>query len=354
MAADASGSGLTYPYGVGMLVRERDVTAGQNAPSPDQPAVEHVPVLLDEVLAALAPGPDGRYVDGTVGAGGHAASLLARSVPGGMLLGLDRDPTMLAIAARRLAPFGGRVILEHASFDALDAALHRHGWEAIDGILLDLGWSSIQLATPGRGLSFQRDEPLDMRLDPTSPGATAEQLVNELPEAKLADLIYRYGEEPAARRIAREVVRRRERGAMRTTGDLHDAVWRAVGGRRPAGIDPATRTFQALRIAVNDELGRLERALPLAIAALRPGGRLAIISFHSLEDRIVKEQLARAAAVCICPPGLPECRCGHRPEVRLLTRKPITPGTDEVKTNPRSRSAKLRVAEKLIQGEQGT
>jgi 16S rRNA (cytosine1402-N4)-methyltransferase len=213
--------------------------------------------------------------------------------------------------------------------------------------LLDLGFSSLQLAGPGRGFSFQRDEPLDMRLDTTAAGPTAADLIAGGAESALAELLFQYGEEPAARRIAREIVRQRQIAPVRTTGQLHDLVWRAVGGRHGAAIDPATRTFQALRIAVNDELGQLDRALPQAINLLKPGGRLAVIAFHSLEDRIVKHHFARAASGCICPPGLPECRCGHRPEVRLLWRKPRVPTGREVAQNPRARSAKLRAVERL-------
>jgi len=317
------------------------------ATSPPLPTPVHVPVLLAETLEALAPRRGGRYIDGTIGGAGHATAILEHSFPDGLLLGLDRDAATLSYAGHRLAPFAERAILVHAAFDSLANVAVSLGWTAVDGILLDLGFSSLQLAGTGRGFSFQRDEPLDMRLDQDAATPTAADILAETSKADLAALLFRFGEEPAARRIAREIARRRTATPLRTTGQLHQAVWSAVGGRHGAAIDPATRTFQALRIAVNDELGQLERVLPRAIALLKPGGRLAVISFHSLEDRIVKQQFARAAAACLCPPELPECRCGHRPEVRVLWRKPRTPGADEILHNPRARSAKLRAVERL-------
>jgi len=303
--------------------------------------------LLDETLEALAPRPDGRYLDATVGGGGHAAALLERAGPGGLLLGLDRDRSTLGIARSRLAPVGDRASLMHGAFGDLGHYLNAVGWSRIDGVLFDLGFSSIQLDSPGRGFSFQQDGLLDMRLDPTAPIPTARDLLATLPEQELADLLFRYGEEPLARRIAREVVRRRAHGSVSTTSELRALVCAVSGGRHGRATDPATRTFQALRIAVNDELGQLAAALPQAISALGPSGRIAVITFHSLEDRIVKQHLATAAAGCICPPDLPECRCGHQPVVSLLWRKPRTPSRQEVARNPRSRSAKLRAAVKL-------
>jgi 16S rRNA (cytosine1402-N4)-methyltransferase len=317
------------------------------APSPPAAHPVHVPVLLDEVLEALLPQRGGRYLDGTIGGGGHASAILAQTAPDGLLLGLDRDVMTLEYARHRLAPFTGRLQLVHAAFDALSDVALSCGWSDVDGVLLDLGFSSLQLDGDGRGFSFQRDEPLDMRLDTDADTPTAAAILAHTSESDLARLLYRFGEEPAARRIAREIVQQRTVAPLRTTGQLHRAVWRAVGGRHGALIDPATRTFQALRIAVNDELGQLERVLPQAISLLKPGGRLAVISFHSLEDRIIKQHFARAAAACICPPNLPECRCGHQPEVRLLWRKPRVPGADEVRRNPRARSAKLRAVERL-------
>jgi 16S rRNA (cytosine1402-N4)-methyltransferase len=321
------------------------------APAPPTASPGHVPVLLAETIEALAPRRGGCYVDGTVGGGGHAAAILDRIGPDGRLLGLDRDASTLVRARERLAPFGSRCTLVHAAFDDLRAVLHAHGWPAVDGVLLDLGFSSVQLDSAGRGFSFQRDEPLDMRMDSGAATPTAADLLATASEAALADMLFRYGEEPAARRIAREIGRRRALAPLRTTGQLHAAVWSAVGGRHGLPTDPATRTFQALRIAVNDELGQLERVLPQALAVLQPAGRLAVITFHSLEDRIVKRHFTGAAAACICPPGLPECRCGHQPEVRLLWRKPRTAAAAELINNPRARSAKLRAVERLPGGD---
>lgn len=285
----------------------------------------------------LQPRTGGVYVDGTVGAGGHAAAILQRSAPDGRLYGLDRDPAALEIARQRLAQFGDRVHLFHCNFDQLA----RLELPPADGILLDLGLSSMQLDRPERGFSFQQAGPLDMRMNPTA-GQTAADLVNNLPEQELADLIYQYGEERHSRRIARAIVRARP---IHSTVELARLVAGAgrSGSRR---IHPATRTFQALRIATNDELGALERTLPQAIARLKPGGRLAVISFHSLEDRIVKHFFRREARDCICPPKQPICTCQHQATVQIITKKPITPDLAEQDQNPRSRSAKLRVAEK--------
>jgi 16S rRNA (cytosine1402-N4)-methyltransferase len=311
----------------------------------DQPAwadSAHIPVLFQAVLSALAPQPGGRFIDATVGAGGHAAGVLAATAPHGQLLGLDRDPAALAVARERLSTYGERVRLVQASFADLAAIARAQGFVAVDGILFDLGLSSLQLADPSRGFSFQAEGPLDMRFEPTQ-DLTAADLVNELPVDDLAELLYQYGEERESRRIARAIVQARP---IRTTRQLAAVVARAVGGRR-GRIHPATRTFQALRIAVNDELAQLQAALPQAVALLRPGGRLAVITFHSLEDRIVKEFMRRESRDCICAPGLPVCVCGHTASLRLITRKPITPSAEEVQANPRSRSAKLRVAEKV-------
>ena len=321
------------------------------APSPPTAPPDHVPVLLAEAMEALAPRRGAWYVDGTLGSGGHAAAILDQTGPDGRLLGLDRDAVTLVRARERLAPYETRCTLVHGAFDDLRAVAHANDWLAVDGILLDLGFSSVQLDSAGRGFSFQRDEPLDMRMDSGKDMPTAADLLATASEAALADLLFRFGEEPAARRIAREITRRRSVAPLRTTGQLQAAVWRAVGGRHGMPIDPATRTFQALRIAVNDELGQLERVLPQALALLKPGGRLAVITFHSLEDRLVKQHFVSAAAGCICPPGLPECRCGHQPEVRLLWRKPRTATAAELVNNPRARSAKLRAVERLPEGD---
>lgn len=308
------------------------------------PASVHQAVLLAAVLDALQVRPGGTYLDCTVGGGGHAAALLAGAAPGGRLLGLDRDPSALARAGAALASHPGRAVLAHGSFADLAELATAHGFSAFDGILLDLGISSDQLATAERGFSFQHDGPLDMRLDPEAPLSAAE-LVNDLSVTELADILYELGEERHARRIARAIVAARP---VTTTVQLAAVVAAAMpGGGRSQSIHPATRTFQALRLVVNDELGALAAALPQAIQRLAPRGRLAVISFHSLEDRLVKQAFRAAAAHCICPPGLPACRCDHQPTVSLVTRRPIVPDRDEIATNPRARSAKLRVAERL-------
>ena len=308
----------------------------------------HVPVLYQEVLAGLRPVPGGRYIDGTLGAGGHAAGLLAGSAPDGQLLGLDRDPAALAAARETLAPFGARARLVQASYRQAAEIAAAQGFERVDGFLLDLGLSSLQLNDPLRGFAFQADGPLDMRFDPAS-ATTAAEIVNTWPLEELADIIYRYGEEPRARAIARAI------GAARplsTTGQLAAVVEKALGGGRwrsqhgrAARVHPATQTFQALRIAVNGELEALEAVLPVALSLLKPGGRLAVISFHSLEDRLVKNFLREQAH------GHDDLNQPYpvpfQPSLALVTRKPVTPGAEEVSANPRARSAKLRVAEKL-------
>lgn len=304
----------------------------------------HIPVLLNEVLRGLNLRPGAVCVDATVGGGGHAEAILQATAPNGRLLGLDADPQAIERVRGRLAPFGARVILVHANFRDLATVAAAHGFAAVDAVLLDLGVSSFQLAGEERGFSFLLDGPLDMRMDPHSP-LTADEIVNRWPQEKLADIIYRYGEEPASRRIARAIVAARP---VHTTAALAEIVARAVGGRgEHARIHPATRTFQALRIAVNDELGALEAVLPQAVTLLARRGRLAVIAFHSLEDRIVKQFMQREARDCLCPADLPVCQCGHRATLRVVTRKPIQPNEEEVVVNPRSRSAKLRIAERL-------
>jgi 16S rRNA (cytosine1402-N4)-methyltransferase len=268
--------------------------------------------------------------------------LLSLSDPDGEVLGLDRDPAALDMAARRLGGYTGRLHLRHASFADLATEARRQGWGAVDGILLDLGLSSLQLADAGRGFSFQREGPLDMRFDPAQ-SLTADEIVNGWDEVELADLLARWGEEPRARRIARALVGARP---IRTTTALAAAVARATPGKR-SGIHPATRTFQALRIAVNGELDALEAALPQGVSLLAPGGRMAVIAFHSLEDRIVKRFFQRESRDCICPPRQPVCTCGHRATVRLVERKPIRPEPAEVRSNPRARSARMRVIERV-------
>lgn len=302
----------------------------------------HQPVLYHEIINALQPQRDGYYIDCTLGAGGHAWGILEASSPSGRLLGLDVDPQAIVLAQQRLAAFGERVVIVRASYVTLIEQLIRLNWPPVQGILFDLGVSSMQLDSPERGFSFRYDAYLDMRFDPDQP-LSASDLVNTLPERELADLIYRYGEEHHAFQIARAVVASRP---VRTTGHLAEIISRALpGGRRK--IHPATRTFQALRIATNQELASLEQALPLAVKALAPGGRLAVISFHSLEDRLVKRFFRQESRDCLCPPRQPVCTCGHRASLKEITPRPIVPQDQELARNPRARSARLRVAEKL-------
>jgi 16S rRNA (cytosine1402-N4)-methyltransferase len=281
-------------------------------------------------------------VDGTVGAGGHAWGILQASSPNGQLLGMDVDPQALETAGKKLAEFNGRWHLVQASYATLKEQLEELKWEKVDGVLLDLGLSSMQLDTPERGFSFQAEAVLDMRFDPEAK-VTAEDLVNHLNEAELADLLYRYGEERRSRQVARAIVQARP---ISTTTQLAQVVAGVTRGGK-SGIHPATRTFQALRIAVNGELEALEQVFPQTLEVLAAGGRLAIISFHSLEDRMVKQFMRRESKDCICPPPQPDCTCGHKATLRVLTSKPIRPQEAEVERNPRSRSARLRVAERI-------
>jgi 16S rRNA (cytosine1402-N4)-methyltransferase len=309
----------------------------------------HIPVMVDEVLEALRVVPGGRYCDGTVGGGGHVRHLLERSAPDGRVVGLDRDGTALDRARDTLAPFGSRVSLYHGDFADVVVLLSQAGMTPVDGLLLDLGISSFQVDTPQRGFSFAEDGPLDMRMDP-SRGSTAAELIASLSEAELAGVIREYGEEPPSKRIARAIKQAHRGGELAGTADLARVVTKAVGGRRPrrhSRIHPATRTFLALRMAVNDEIGSLRRFLATFTEALRPGGRVAIIAFHSVEDRLVKEGLARLAHPCTCPPNLPVCGCGLQPTMAVVTRRPLRPGQQELDANPRARSARLRVAERL-------
>lgn len=312
---------------------------------------EHRPVLLQEVLTWLAPRSGGVYVDATVGGGGHAVQVAQRISPGGRLVGIDRDPAAVAAAAARLEAEAPRDVVwdvRHANFAELDVVLDGLGIGSIDGVLFDLGVSSVQFDNPARGFTYREDAPLDMRMDP-SRGQTARDLVNEAPEETLRHIIATYGEERWAARIARFIVERRRQAPIETTGDLVQVIKEAIpAAARRRGPHPARRTFQALRIAVNDELGSLERGLQAAIARLAPGGRVVVISFHSLEDRIVKQAFREAERGCICPPELPACRCGRRPVLRILTRRPVTPSPEEIHVNPRARSAKLRAAERVL------
>ncbi|MBI3172423.1 MAG: 16S rRNA (cytosine(1402)-N(4))-methyltransferase RsmH [Chloroflexi bacterium] len=302
----------------------------------------HTPVLYQEIIHALQPRDLGRYVDGTLGAGGHARGILEACAPGGRLLGLDVDPQALALARETLAPYGERATLVQASYETLAAQLSALGWDAVDGVVLDLGASSMQFDRPERGFSFLQDGPLDMRFGPSAPTSAAD-LVNGLDESELADLIFRYGEERDSRKIARAIVRARP---LHSTRELA-AVIQTASPRRGDRIHPATRTFQALRIAVNEELAAVENTLPQAVAALRSGGRLAVISFHSLEDRIVKDFLREQSQDHVNPPYERLYEVERKAVVKLITRKPITASEEETRENPRARSAKLRIVEKL-------
>jgi len=304
----------------------------------------HVSVMMGEVVEWLRPRPGARLVDATIGFGGHAAALLS-AAPDSNLLGLDRDPAALAGARDHLRTEEDRVDLRQANFVEAGAILAEKGWDGVDAVLLDLGVSSLQLDSAERGFAFQREGPLDMRMDPSGP-LTAAEMVNHWPEARLARLLAEYGEERRARAVAGAIVRARPLG---TTAELATVVSGVLGAGR-ARLHPATRTFQALRIAVNDELGGLDRFLADGYALLRPGGRLAVLSYHSLEDRRVKAAFRRWAADCLCPPGLVLCACGWTAKVHLLTRRPIRPGAAEVARNPRARSARLRVVERLGAG----
>lgn len=302
----------------------------------------HVPVLLAQTLTGLNLQPNASAIDGTLGGAGHAEGILQLIGPDGRLLGLDRDPEAVARARSRLSPFDKRAVVVQASFEEMAAVADREGFAGVGAVVLDLGISSWQLDDPERGFSFQTAGPLDMRMDPNA-SLSASEIINTWPQEELADTIFRYGEEPKSRRIARAIIAARP---LTTTDKLAEVIRRAVGGPHTR-IHPATRTFQALRIAVNDELGALERALPQAVALLAPGGRLAVISFHSLEDRIVKQFIQQESRDCICPPDFPVCRCGHRATIRPVNRKPIQADEAEIADNVRSRSAKLRIAERL-------
>lgn len=307
-----------------------------------QPSAPHISVLYHHIIEYLRPTSPGLYVDATVGAGGHAFGILETSAPQGKLLGFDLDPVALSLAEERLQPFTGRYTLVHQSYADLLEVLHNIGWKAVDGIVIDLGVSSMQIDQAERGFSFMKEGPLDMRFDPRQT-STAADLVNTLSEADLADILFRYGEERDSRRIARAIVAHRP---LHTTLELASVIEKAVG-RSSGKIHAATRSFQALRISLNGELSSLESFLPQAITALKSGGRLAVISFHSLEDRIVKQYFHRESSDCICPPDQPICTCGHHASIKEISRHPLTADDEEIASNPRARSARLRIAEKL-------
>jgi len=309
----------------------------------NMPTSSHVPVLLQETMTALAVQPGGRYIDCTLGGGGHALAILERGSPGGQLLGIDADPEAIKVAEAKLETHRGSILLVNENFVNLQAICIKHDFFPVHGILFDLGLSSLQLNGNGRSFSFQRDAPLDMRLSP-SQGITAADIVNTSSEAELAHLIRAYGEQGYSHRIARHIVNERP---IKSTLHLARTIERAVGRRR-GKIHPATKTFQALRIAVNHELENLEVALKQAIDLLGFEGRLVVISYHSLEDRIVKRFMQQEAKDCICPPGAPVCICGHKARLKLVSRRVITPSIAEIQFNPRSRSAKLRAAKRIV------
>ena len=307
----------------------------------------HASILLEQCLAALQIKPDGVYIDATLGGAGHSLAIARQLAAGGRLICIDRDDDALENAKTRLAPVMERVTLVKSDFRALDNALAAQGLDGADGILFDLGVSSPQLDQAARGFSYMQDAPLDMRMDRTQ-ALTAAEIVNTWEKDALRKVLFEYGEERYAPLIAAAIVRRREQSPIQTTGELVQVIRQAMPA---AGLrekqHPAKRTFQAIRIAVNDELGAVREAMDKAIAALHPGGRLAVITFHSLEDRIVKEAFRQAAQGCTCPRDFPVCVCGKKPQVKIMTRKPIMPGAGEIQDNARARSAKLRVCEKL-------
>lgn len=308
---------------------------------------QHKSVLLQECIDALDIRPDGIYLDGTLGGAGHSSQIARRLTEGGRLIGVDRDRTALAAAKERLAPYADRVTLVHSNFAEIDAILDSLGIPAVDGMLFDLGVSSPQLDDASRGFSYMADAPLDMRMDKDDV-LTAGEVVNTWPQGELRRILYDYGEERYAPQIAAAICRAREKAPIETTLELVDIIRSAMPAQALREKQhPAKRSFQAIRIAVNDELGAVSRMMQAAVGRLNPGGRLAVITFHSLEDRIVKSEMQQAARGCTCPPEFPVCVCGKKPLVKLVTRKPIVSGPAELEGNPRARSAKLRVAEKL-------
>jgi 16S rRNA (cytosine1402-N4)-methyltransferase len=307
----------------------------------------HRPVLLDECLEALAIRPDGVYVDGTAGGAGHSSAIASRLGESGRLLALDQDETAVRVATERLSVFGECARVVRSNFREVESVCRDLGVSAIDGMLMDLGVSSYQLDTAERGFSYQADAPLDMRMDVRNP-LTARAVVNEYSEEALRRILFDYGEERFSSRIAANIIHARERAPIETTGELVEIIKRSIpAAARDGGHHPAKRSFQALRIEVNAELDVIAPAIRSAVSLLRPGGRVAIITFHSLEDRIVKQTFASLASGCTCPKDFPVCVCGKRPSIRVISKKPILPSREELEINPRSRSAKLRVAEKL-------
>lgn len=304
--------------------------------------LHHTPVMVPEIMNALDVQPGGRYIDGTLGEGGHSKSILTAAEPGGQVLGLDADAEAISVATERLAEFGDSFLALNVNFRDVRATALRYEFVPVHGVLFDLGVSSLQLDRESRGFSFRRSDPLDMRFS-FDQKITASDIVNGYAESELADLIFHLGEDRAARRIAREIVRNRP---INTSLELAEVVEKA-NPRRGRKTHPATQTFQAIRIAVNDELSALESALEQAVSLLGQGGRMAVISYHSLEDRIVKNFIRKQASDCICPPGTPVCKCDHLATLKVITRRPLVPTAEEIESNPRARSAKLRVAERI-------
>lgn len=302
----------------------------------------HIPVLFEDCMRLMDPKPGELYADGTLGAGGHSEGILKSSGPDGRLLAFDLDPVAIGIAQERLKPYGERVRIIHDSYVNLGNYVDEN---SLDGFIVDLGVSSMQLDRRERGFSFLQDGPLDMRFSPDQ-RLTAEEIVNDWPEEELSRILWEYGEERKSRRIAAAICAEREAGRIETTSQLRDIIQSAVGSGKEK-IHPATRSFQAIRIAVNEELKAVETVLPAAVQALKPGGRLLVISFHSLEDRIVKNYFKTESRDCLCPPEQPVCTCGHKAVLKELTRHPVTADEDEIRLNPRARSAKLRAAIKL-------
>jgi 16S rRNA (cytosine1402-N4)-methyltransferase len=316
--------------------------------SPQNNVLVHNPVLPDEVIRYLAVEPGGRYIDCTLGAGGHARAILEAGAPGALLMGFDADPHAISLARDTLKDFTDATQLINTNFREMEAHARALNFVPVHGVLFDLGLSSMQLAEGGRGFSFQREAPLDMRFSPEQT-LTAADIVNHYDEQQIANLIWEYGEERFSRRITAAIIRARP---LRTTTELAAVVAQVVPGSH-SRIHPATRTFQALRIAVNDEMRTLETALEQARNVTGSGGRIVVISFHSLEDRIVKQFFQRESRDCICPPETPVCVCGHQASLRILTRRPVTPSAEETRSNPRSRSARLRAAERIGEADHG-
>ncbi|OIP66214.1 MAG: 16S rRNA (cytosine(1402)-N(4))-methyltransferase [Nitrospirae bacterium CG_4_9_14_3_um_filter_53_35] len=308
---------------------------------------KHRPVMREESLSMLNIRPGGLYVDSTLGDGGHAEIMLKKSSPDGMVIGIDRDPEAVARASERLSPFRNRVRVMQGNFRDLCRLIREAGFDSVDGVLMDLGVSMIQVATPLRGFSFMLDGPLDMRMNPEEPVPTAYDLVNGAGIDELRKILVEYGEEKRWRPVAGAILKAREKGPIRTTRELAGLIEKALPGARRYRIHPATRTFQALRIAVNDELNALRKGIEAAVKILKSGGRLCVISFHSLEDRIVKQFFRELEKGCTCPPDMPVCACGKLPVLRRMTKKPLFPSPQEVKGNPWARSARLRAAEKI-------